>query len=102
MTLSHNQGIKIDGLFVGGTYSVSEQAPAIYQISYSCDDNNAGGCSTENDYSGTIVSTGQTIAINNLATQVLSGKRTNNYVYYAIAGGCIAILGIAIFMRVRR
>ncbi len=96
--LKHNQGIKIDGIYVGGTYLVDEARFGNYTTTYSCIADS--GCAS-NQRGGTAVSTGQTIAINNTSTTSLTGKKHNFGVFFALAGGCIAALGAVIVIKVR-
>jgi hypothetical protein len=96
--LKHNQGIRIDGIYVGGTYLVDEARFGNYTTTYSCIADS--GCASD-QRGGTAVSTGQTIAINNTSTSSLTGKKHNFGVFFALAGGCIAALGAVIVIKVR-
>ena len=98
VNLAHNQGIRIEGVYVGGSYSVEETEYQSYTTVYSCIADS--GCAS-NQYSGTAVSTGQTIAISNTSTTSITGKKQSFGIFFALAGGCIAALGAVIVIKVR-
>lgn len=108
ITLAHNQGIKIDGLYVGGTYEVTEDdysaaADGGYTTTYTCDDNGAeNGC--EDNNSGNVLSTGQTISImnaSNFTPTGVSNKKSLSAIFFAVAGSCVAAFGVIILIKVR-
>ena len=108
ITLAHNQGIKIDGFYVDGSYEVVENdysaaADGGYMTTYICDDNDEeGGCADDN--SGTVLATGQTVSIMNSSEFTptgISNKKSLSFVLLGVAGGCVAALGAVILIKVR-
>ncbi len=109
ITLTHNQGIKVEGLFVGGSYEVEEEDYSSayegnYTTSYTCTDlGSESGCDQSGN-EGTIMTDGQLVAITNTSSMTPTGVSTNKNIMpilFAVAGGCIVALGAVIAIKVR-
>lgn len=109
--LAHNEGVRIVGLYIGGEYSVEEEA-TVYTTSYACQEIDASGaerqqtsCTTTGLVEGTIQEGTQIATITNTSEAQVSGIFGNKSTLFGIftaAGMAMAGFAVIVILKLRR
>ena len=119
--LDHGRGIVIYGLYVGGTYTVTESNNTGYAVSYVCSDLSGDGCTSAASNSGTFVEdagaaaaisagndpdfedVGQIVTLTNDSSTEITGisNKKPSVAIAVIFGGTVAGLGVFIARKFR-
>ena len=116
VTLDHGRGILIDGLFVGGSYEITESGADDYTASYVCTDRDLdGGCDSDTSNTGifvadantgqypTVANVGQSVVIDNNSSSQITGisDKKPSLAIAIVFGSMVSVLGIVIARRFR-